>query len=133
MVKDHPPGDRARRSRLGTFAFLVVIGASSVLAWQLGADDAAPDKVKRGRASRQARCAGPSIEAAPESAPTSRPGEGESLALAPEPGSIRGRVVDRGEIPVNHATVRIALKVPPGQRNFALVSTFDEQAALDEE
>jgi protocatechuate 3,4-dioxygenase beta subunit len=133
MVKDHPPVDRARRSRLGTFAFLVVIGASSVLAWQLVADDAAPGKVKRGRQARQARVAGPSIEAAPESLPTSRPGESEALALAPEPGSIRGRVVDRGEIPLNHAKVRIALKVPPGQRNFALVSTFDEQAALDED
>ena len=53
--------------------------------------------------------------------------------VAPPPGSIRGKVVDRGEIPVNHATVRFVLKVPQGQRNFALVASFDETTKVDEE
>src|SRR5207244_742725 len=95
---------RARRSRLGTLAFLAVIAASGAVAWKLLGDEGGARK----HAATPRANTGPFTSAGtgsrPASLPASRPGA-EALVLAPEPGSIRGRVTDRGSIPVNHATV----------------------------
>jgi hypothetical protein len=118
---------------------LLVIGlaaSAALLAWKLISEEAAPhaDRDPAAPTSRPAASGG----AAAESLPASRPAiddaaAPETLALAPAPGSIRGQVKDRGGIAVNHGTVRFVLKVPPGQRNFALVSKYDEVSKVDEE
>jgi protocatechuate 3,4-dioxygenase beta subunit len=126
---EHNP---VRRSRLGALLFLAIVVGAATLAWRLVSDETGtPDrKPLRHRGSER------TVRAATDSAPASRPsddGPVEALVAAPVPGAIRGRVIDRGEIPVNHAVVRFVLKVPPGQRNFALVARFDETTKVDEE
>ncbi len=87
-------------------------------------------------AGRKARAAiGPAFlgpDSRPESRAESR-GPTQPLTLTPKDGAIRGRVVDHGEIPVNHAKVKVELRVAPGERNFALVSKFSETVSVDDE
>lgn len=79
----------------------------------------------------------PLIETRPdegaESRGASRPADGPAESVAPPPGSVRGRVVDRGGIPVNHAKVTAKLRTPPGERNYALVADYNEEAKVDAE
>jgi protocatechuate 3,4-dioxygenase beta subunit len=109
-----------------------VIAASGFVAWRLVGDETGvPGRSAIPRVQTGAFILARTAESLPSSLPSSRP-ESQPLALAPEPGAIRGKVVDRGGIPINHATVRFVLKVPPGQRNFALVSKYDETSPVDE-
>ena len=70
----------------------------------------------------------------------SRPNEAASRetnepppSAEPAPGSVRGRVVDRGGIAITHAVVTADLRTPPGERNYALVADYRAQAKVDAE
>jgi protocatechuate 3,4-dioxygenase beta subunit len=68
-----------------------------------------------------------------ESRPTSGPADGPPESTAPAPGTVVGRVVDRGGIKIPHAKVNARLRTPPGERTYALVSEFSETKEVDSE
>lgn len=62
-------------------------------------------------------------------APTSRPVASPAADRAAS--VLRGRVVDRGGIPVNHAEVRVFLHVPNDQTVYATADSFDVRRPVD--
>lgn len=87
---------------------------------------------------REARADGGSAEAAPTEpgvqaglgAAVSRPVAGEADAVSADR-LIRGLVVDRGGIPLNHATIHVELTPPRNGRNYAAADAFETTVSVD--
>ncbi|HYC78694.1 MAG TPA: carboxypeptidase regulatory-like domain-containing protein, partial [Planctomycetota bacterium] len=123
-------------TRLVLCLCVLAFGAGGFGVWRLLAQDDVAAPETGGAESRRSRTAVLYENgAAAESAPASRPVEGEAPpeSVAPQPGSVRGRVVDRGGIPLPAAKVRARLHTPPGERSYALVSAYDVEREADAE
>jgi protocatechuate 3,4-dioxygenase beta subunit len=128
---------------------VLVIAAAvvvSVAAWSfLRERDAAMRPPERGepRAGRMvSQTAGPSRSVGtaipgevgrPASRAASRPAWREAADAAPDDCLIRGRVVDRSGIPINHASVRVELFSPAREPNYAVVDEFETTIPVDAE
>lgn len=114
---------------------LLALGGAGYLGYRLlspaGEEASTSSRPSRFRVGPALTDRSPATALEAESRAASQPSGPENAA--PPPGTVRGRVVDRGGIALNHATVTVVLHTPPGERNYALVSDYRETAKVDGE